>query len=75
MLFTFVAALGVALIVVGVSLSLARDFRDRVSAIERFFDLLEERVPLDYRPFLPAAGIALGVVLVLVGFVLGFLVG
>jgi hypothetical protein len=74
-MFTFVAALGVALIVVGVSLSLAQDFRDRVSVIERFFDFVEERVPLDYRPFLPAACIAVGVMLVLMGFVLGFVVG
>jgi hypothetical protein len=64
------AVLGITLVIVGVSLSLARDVRHRFAKVKLLFRLIETRIPPDYVPFLAPACIAAGIldiVLIILG--------
>jgi hypothetical protein len=65
------AVLGMGLIIVGVSLSLARDMRHRFGKVEDFFTLLERRIPANYIPFLAPACIAAGILDIVLAVILG----
>ena len=65
------AVLGMALIIVGVSLSLARDMRHRFGKVELLFTLIETRIPPDYVPFLAPACIAAGILDIVLAVILG----
>jgi hypothetical protein len=66
-----IAACGMALIIIGVLFFLARDMRRRVKKIDLFMNSLERRTPYVFW-FSPGC-ILLGILLVFVGVVLGFL--
>jgi hypothetical protein len=66
-----IAAWGMAFIILGVLFFLARDLRRRVRKLDLFISSLEKRTP--YVAWFSPACILLGILLVFVGVVLGFL--
>jgi hypothetical protein len=66
-----IAAWGMAFIILGVLFFLARDLRRRIKKLDLFISSLEKRTP--YAAWFSPACILLGMLLVFMGVVLGFL--